>query len=256
MARPKTDDPEARASILAAAEALFAERGFSGTSIRDITRRAGVTSAMVHYYFGNKEGLYRAILESAVVTIRALLAEAVASPAPFRQKLEQLIEAELRYISSHTQRARILFREMLAGGTHVLAILQQFPLNNYQLMRQVIADGVSRKELRRLDVDLAPISLLGMVIVFQVMRPVIARVLDQPNYDEAFIKRLSRHTADLFLHGAQRQTTAEATRATGRKAGSKSNGKAGSKSNGKAGRGAVIKSKPPAKRRAAKKGRL
>ena len=214
MARPKTNDPEARAKIIAAAEELFAEGGFAGTSIRDITRRAGVTSAMVPYYFGNKEGLYRSILETAVTTVRDLIAEAAASTEAFEKKLEKLIEAELTYIISHSRLARILFRELLAGGQHILAILQTFPLNNYQLMRQVIRDGVQKKELRPLDVDLAPISLMGMIIVVQVFRPVIANVLDQPVYDQPFIKRLSRHTADLFLRGAQRQATKAAPEAT------------------------------------------
>jgi TetR/AcrR family transcriptional regulator len=204
MARPKTNDPEAKAKIIAAAEALFAERGFSETGIRDITRKAGVTSAMVPYYFGSKEGLYRSILETAVTTIRGLIAEAIESEEAFPDKLERLIEAELTYITSHSQLARILFRELLAGGDHILAIFQKFPLNNYQLMRQVVADGVRRKELRHVDIDLAPISLMGMVVVFQVFRPIITRVLGTQTYDEQFIKRLSIHTVELFLHGAER----------------------------------------------------
>jgi TetR/AcrR family transcriptional regulator len=202
MARPKTTDPEAKARIIAAAEELFAERGVAATSIRDITRQAGVTSAMVHYYFGNKEGLYRAILETAVTTVRTLIAEAAESDQAFPEKLETLIEAELTYITSHAQLSRILFRELLAGGHQILAIFQKLPLNNYQLMRQVIGDGIERKELRKLDLDLAPISLMGMIVVVQVFRPVISRVLDKPTYDQEFIKRLSRHTADLFLNGA------------------------------------------------------
>lgn len=204
MARPRTDDPEARARIIAAAEELFAEHGYAGTSIRDITRRAGVTSAMAHYYFGSKEHLYRSILETAVTTIRALIEEAGESREAFQPKLEKLIEAQLTYITSHAHLSRILFRELLAGGEHIVEIFERFPLTNYQLMRQVIAGGVRKKELRRLDVDLAPISLMGMIIVFQVMRPVIYRVLDKPTYDEPFIKRLSRHTAELFLDGAKR----------------------------------------------------
>ena len=120
----------------------------------------------------------------------------------------KLIEAELTYITSHARLSRILFRELLAGGHHILAILEKFPLNNYQLMRQVISSGVAKKELRHLDLDLAPISLMGMIVVFQVFRPVIARVLEGPEYNRQFIRRLSRHTADLFLHGALRKPEA------------------------------------------------
>lgn len=55
--------PDTRAEILAAALSLFAERGFAGTSIRGVAAGAGVDPALVHHYFGTKEGLFRATLD-------------------------------------------------------------------------------------------------------------------------------------------------------------------------------------------------
>jgi hypothetical protein len=50
--------------------------------------------------------------------------------------------------------------------------------------------------------DLAPVSLMGMVVVFQLIRPIISVALGKTEYDQRFIKRLSAHTVDLFLNGA------------------------------------------------------
>ena len=58
--------PDTRATILAAARTLFAERGFSGASIRAIAAEAGVDPALVHHYFGTKADLYAASLELPV----------------------------------------------------------------------------------------------------------------------------------------------------------------------------------------------
>ena len=55
--------PETRAEILVAARALFAERGYPGTSIRAVASAAEVDPALVHHYFGTKEKLFRAALE-------------------------------------------------------------------------------------------------------------------------------------------------------------------------------------------------
>jgi AcrR family transcriptional regulator len=55
--------PDTRLEILNAARALFAERGFVGTSIRAVASAASVDPALVPHYFGNKEGLFRAALE-------------------------------------------------------------------------------------------------------------------------------------------------------------------------------------------------
>src|ERR1700749_726236 len=52
-----------REHILVVAEALFGEKGFDGTSVRDIAQQAGVNLAMISYYFGSKEKLLEALIE-------------------------------------------------------------------------------------------------------------------------------------------------------------------------------------------------
>lgn len=52
---------DTKEAILAAAERLIAERGFAGTSLRNVTAAAGVNLAAVHYHFGTKEALLQAV---------------------------------------------------------------------------------------------------------------------------------------------------------------------------------------------------
>jgi AcrR family transcriptional regulator len=54
-----------RAALIKAATAVFAEQGYDGGAVREITRRAGANQAAVTYHFGGKEGLYREVLEAA-----------------------------------------------------------------------------------------------------------------------------------------------------------------------------------------------
>jgi AcrR family transcriptional regulator len=61
--KPRADGQQARARILDSAEALFADRGFHGTSVRDITEHAGVRLAAVNYHFVSKETLFRDVLQ-------------------------------------------------------------------------------------------------------------------------------------------------------------------------------------------------
>ncbi|MCU0254575.1 MAG: TetR/AcrR family transcriptional regulator [Acidobacteria bacterium] len=86
--------PEAGASteerLLAAAERLFAERGFAATSVRDITAEAGTSVAAVNYHFGGKDNLYRdlflgrlrALREQRLAAIGRVVAEAERAAAP------------------------------------------------------------------------------------------------------------------------------------------------------------------------------
>jgi TetR/AcrR family transcriptional regulator len=202
MARPTSEDPEARARIAAAAEELFAERGFDGTAIRDIARKAGVNSAMIHYYFVNKDGLYRAILEAAASRVRDLLVETTGRSGSTRARLSSFVDAYAQYILSHPNFARILYREMLTGAKHIKQIAQQYASANYMMLKGLIADGIELGELRRIDAELAPISLMGMVVIFQFLRPIISIALGKTAYDRRFADRVAAHTIDLFLYGA------------------------------------------------------
>jgi AcrR family transcriptional regulator len=65
--------PDTRTAILASARALFAARGFGGTTIRAVAAGAGVDAALVHHYFGGKDDLFLAALDIPVDP-RAVLA--------------------------------------------------------------------------------------------------------------------------------------------------------------------------------------
>lgn len=69
--------PDTRAAILASARSLFAERGFSGTSVRAVAASAGVDPSLVHHYYGTKDDLFLASLELPVDP-RAVLAPVLA----------------------------------------------------------------------------------------------------------------------------------------------------------------------------------
>src|SRR5690606_2106883 len=60
--RPGADAPELRPRLLDAALACYVDKGIAATSLRDIARRAAVTPAMLHYYFGDKERLREAVI--------------------------------------------------------------------------------------------------------------------------------------------------------------------------------------------------
>ena len=66
-----TPDPRTRSRLLRAAEELFGERGFKKVTVREICRAAKANVAAVNYHFGDKLGLYREVLQSAIDRMRA-----------------------------------------------------------------------------------------------------------------------------------------------------------------------------------------
>src|SRR4029078_8690246 len=89
----KMDLNEKQVQIMEAAERLFADKGFGGTSVRDIAESAGVNLAMISYYFGSKEKLMEAMFryrgQHLTLQLQNILQNKELSPI---QKVERLIE--------------------------------------------------------------------------------------------------------------------------------------------------------------------
>jgi AcrR family transcriptional regulator len=83
-------EPNARARLLETAIDMFAEKGYAGTSVREIVDRAGVSKPVLYYYFQSKEGLFLAILDMAENLQRQLLAGILESEGKVLDRLLML----------------------------------------------------------------------------------------------------------------------------------------------------------------------
>jgi AcrR family transcriptional regulator len=112
VGRPRDGDPaQTRREILRAAEETFAASGFVGATTRQVAARAGVNVATLHYHFGNKERLYRAVLEAAV-------SGAVPPPSngsPPGERLRSVVEALWNLGWARPSLARLSLLHRLAG---------------------------------------------------------------------------------------------------------------------------------------------
>ena len=105
-------DPErTRTVILNAAVAEFTSKGLSGARIDRIARRAAVNKRMIYYYFGNKEGLYIAVLEQTYTAIRtAEIGLNLAGRDP-TDGMRELVEFTWRYFIEHPEFLSLLATE-------------------------------------------------------------------------------------------------------------------------------------------------
>jgi TetR/AcrR family transcriptional regulator, regulator of cefoperazone and chloramphenicol sensitivity len=93
-------DTETRDRLLKAAERLFAERGFKKVTVRDICRAARANVAAVNYHFGDKLGLYREVMQSAIDAMRDTSEEArdAGQGQPADEKLRRFIAVFVRRV--------------------------------------------------------------------------------------------------------------------------------------------------------------
>lgn len=189
--------------ILDAAERLFAQQGFSRTTIKQIGKEAGVNSALLYYYFGDKERLYHAVLERLVTRlINRTLArlDVDASPAI---KIRGFIEAQVETFIANPQLPRLFMREMLDhDASHAVEYIQHLAATSFKGLCDTIAEG-QRQGTFRSDIDprFAAISTVGQVVYFFLARPAVRILLgagkDGPS--AATVQAFARHAGDFAL---------------------------------------------------------
>jgi AcrR family transcriptional regulator len=121
MARPVNADAQAtQAKILATAYELFAAHGIDGASIRDIARGATVSLAMVHHYFGSKQGLYDACVQAMLGEFRGLTGELEGllsqGGSDAAAVLAEAVRVGFRYARKHRTAVRLLQRSLIDTG--------------------------------------------------------------------------------------------------------------------------------------------
>ncbi len=102
--------------LLEAAELEFAAHGYQGARLRNIAKLAGVQPALIHHYFDDKEGLYRAMLDRALSEPSALSFDILGSEPRFRDVVNGFAGMLLRYNRKYDNILTILRKEGSAGS--------------------------------------------------------------------------------------------------------------------------------------------
>jgi AcrR family transcriptional regulator len=198
--RPAGGDAAVRGALLQNARELFLRHGFAEVSTRRIATAAGTTPAMIHYYFGDKLGLYRAMLEEAMTPLLATLQQMERSDAP--PDIEALMTQYMRMLSQNRWLPALIVKEVLGEGGQ---LREQF-IERWASRLAPAFVGVLQRERERgslrgdIDPKLAAVSALALCIFPFVSLPITSQVLDLSVEGEGF-ERLARHTTQLFREG-------------------------------------------------------
>jgi AcrR family transcriptional regulator len=199
---PQDDSTDVAASLLEAARGLFAERAFNEVSTREIAGAAGVNPAMIHYYFGDKEGLYKAMLERVFERLFSELGKLATVPRP-ANPIADLLSLYAETLSRDPWIPRLMIREVLSEG----APFREEFIERYAVPASKLIPGLVRGEKKAgrmrgdLDPKLAALSLIGMTLFPFLAFPVARRVFGV-RLDDDFRERFVDHTLKLFFEGA------------------------------------------------------
>jgi len=152
-----------KAKLLASAEALLAEKSYANITIRELAQHSGVNSAMVSYYFTNKEGLFVALLDemsSKHFTVMHAITQSV-------DPIKTFIETILAMLTKNNGLARLIHHEFSTGNSTSKSTLSdifidRFPKKMASFIPQLVKNNTLIKDDRK--AKYAAFSLVTMLI--------------------------------------------------------------------------------------------
>lgn len=207
--RPSRPEHDSREAILAAARRCFSRAGYRATTLRSIAEAAGVTPAMLHYYFGDKAGLYLAVVRSVAEPLLHELQQ-LRDTEPGRAGIARLFEVYMRTVAAHPEMPALLMHDVLsAGGPMRATFASQFAARGREALSTLLAQAQRSGDISEaLDIDLTCISLLSLAIFPFFAAPLIREVFGIEWRDED-LETLIRHQQRLFLRGAASREAGE-----------------------------------------------
>ena len=140
-----------RLNILDVAMQEFADKGLAGARIDEIAEKTDSSKRMIYYYFGGKDGLYRAVLERAYGSIRDREAEQQFDAMDAVTAMRTLVGHTFDYHSQHPEFVRLVMNENILRGAHVAEIEGMKERNRRvietigTILERGVVEGVFRK---------------------------------------------------------------------------------------------------------------
>lgn len=189
-----------RDAILAAARRHFARDGFKATTLRAIADEAGVTPAMLHYHFGNKEGLYFAVVEQVAEPMLHELGGM--RELPGIEGLKAFFEIYMRTIAAHPEIPSLVMHDVLGSSGRIRSqFAQRFARRGREMMSMLIRRAQQDGDIDAdMDVELGVISLLSLALFPFLAAPLIREVFGI-EWDEQQLEKLIAQQRKVFLHG-------------------------------------------------------
>lgn len=186
---------EAQQRLLGSALSLFSEKGYEGTSIREIIERAGVTRPVLYYYFQNKEHLFISLVESWYEQLIDDFDRSLDAAHGYRDKLLALITSSFVHAEESPEVAGLIFHVFLSPAGHGPDLdkdkLWQL---RFQRVLTIMEDGLHAGDLKGRSASTLAMAFVGMMDTY-----IMAKI----NHRETKLSaELAEALVDLFLDGA------------------------------------------------------
>ncbi|MCO5248502.1 MAG: TetR family transcriptional regulator [Chitinophagales bacterium] len=191
-------------NILDKAQLLFSQKGFSGTSVRDIANEAGVNISMISYYFGGKNGLLTALVKSRLEIMKSHLGDLVENKKLTPQeKIELLIEKWVEKFWEYRLLNNFILRENNFELMDELnELITEVKMSRYNNFRLIILEGQKEGSFKKdLNIPLLYGTLSGFLKHLYFSEDFYCQLLEiEENKDQALLNQMKIYLKSLYKY--------------------------------------------------------
>jgi len=188
------------AKILAAAEAVFAEHGFSGAAMSEIARRAGIPKPNLHYYCKTKEELYRRVMDR-ILDLWLGTADEIRAESDPAEALAHYIAAKIDLARRRPLASRVFANELIHGAPQLSGFLET-ELKDWVARKAKVIDGwVKAGKMQPVDPKHLFFMLWAATQTYADFAVQIAAVLGRKSLKPADYDAAARQTTEIVLRG-------------------------------------------------------
>lgn len=190
--------------ILAAAEKEFILKGYAGARTTAIAEDAGVTHAMLHYYFRTKENLFDRIIENKVGAVRNIMLGSFGDPSmPLFDKVRIGIERHMEFLAANPDLPKFMVCEVFGNPEwlpRMIDIIVSAAPRTFQELQKQIDECADKGLCRKVDARMLVLDILSVDMFSFIARPIVNIVFDGMMDDMAdFVGMRTRENIDTIM---------------------------------------------------------
>lgn len=199
---PKGNSEDRREHALNSALVLFSVQGIAGTTIAQIAKSSGVTPAMIHYYFNNREGLLDSLVKERLAPVLKHIWSAVSDEnlVDTRRTITEFVDRLLDAVEKMPQLAALWSREILSpGGALRERVMPLIPLDLFEKARNAFAKAQQRGEINKLVSPALVLTSAMSIVMFHIAAQEL--LVQIPSVNAIQRQHLRQHVLALILDG-------------------------------------------------------
>ncbi len=186
--------------ILKAAEQEFVLNGFKGTSVQAIANRAGLPKANIHYYFKNKNNLYKAVLEYITQLWNEVLSDISADDDP-AEVLQEFIRTKVQLSYTHPRASKLFAMEIIQGAPHIREYIRMDMRQWVRSKTRVFDEWIAAGKMDPVD----PVHLIFMIWAttqhYADFETQVLTLMNRAEYEHEDIEHITNMLTHVFLKG-------------------------------------------------------